>query len=497
MDWYMNTNGVFVTGIGVVCSAGLGTDELKDSMINGKSGVSKIDWFETRDLPSGNAGIINELRKNRKIIGLDLNVEFAISAIKQALKSSEITLDYLKSPRTALCLGTANSGISSLERAIKERDQKAYYQVPAHQLSDNTSKFFDIGGPSFTFTSACTAGSSAISFGFDLIESGGFDLVIAGGSDALSRAIFAGFHSLKSVSSTVCSPYDENIGLSLGEGAGIVILESRKSFEQRQKKPICRLLATGTSLDAYHVSAPDPNGSGVRRSINTSFEATSMEKKEVEYINTHGTGTTANDGSELAGIRSALHNKNVELIPVSSSKSYFGHTLGAAGAVELISTIVGLENKFVPSSLNHNRIRNGCEGFNIVTDGVRNSNAKTFLSTNSAFGGHNVAILGSFNKASRSIGNKSRKRRVFIAGTADIDLANEYQSNDDVSQPYEKYSSSKYSLKSEAPYLYKRRMSPITQYAIGATAKAQLDSGEILKTLKPEERGGYFATSIG
>jgi len=296
---------------------------------------------------------------------------------------------------------------------------------------------------------------------------------------------------LQSVAPVVCSPYDKKTGLSLGEGAGFLILEKEESAKNRCVNIIAQLLATGSSLDAYHATAPNPHGAGITRSFNKALNSGDIKPSSIEYINSHGTGTPANDGAELMGIKTALSPNDSLDIPISSSKSYFGHTLGAAGAIEFISSLVAIENGYLPSTLNGEEIREDCQGFNLVVNEMLKKEVTTFASTNSAFGGHNTTLI-----ASRELIKlpKVERRRVYISGFSEITEHEIKTANDKNTLAR---SEGEFQLKSVFPDLYRRRMSTIAQYAIGSAQLAFDDSELNLSELNKSELGAYFSTSLG
>ncbi|KXO12884.1 3-oxoacyl-[acyl-carrier-protein] synthase, KASII [Moritella sp. JT01] len=484
---------VVITGYGINCSAGENADDLFQNMMLNYSGIRAIDCFDTGDLPSNKAGTLASYRKRYQSVErkYDYSTLFAIDAINQALEMSNLSADDIANKRIALCVGNANSGMEMLEQAVNNNCAAKFGQYASHQQSDNIANHFGIKGPVFTFTSACTASSSAVGFAKQLLEQDLVDIVIAGGTDALALTIYAGFHSLQSVSPSICSPYDVKTGLSLGEGAGFLILEKKSYADTRQIETIAQLVGVGSSLDAYHATSPEPKGLGVCRSFQTALNNHGVNLKNIEYVNTHGTGTPANDSAELMGICRAVGVNNELNIPVSSSKSYFGHTLGAAGAIEFISTLITIRRGYLPSTLNHEEIREDCKGFNIIVNGLKKKKVTCFASTNSAFGGHNTTLIASM-EPRNTISDKSHK--VFILGFGKI-AQQQVSSNINGSETFS--FDGRFSLKFYQKSLYRRRMSTISQYAIGS-AYAAFRGCNIDKTYLTEETvGAYFGTSLG
>ncbi|ESP92178.1 beta-ketoacyl-[acyl-carrier-protein] synthase family protein [Pseudoalteromonas luteoviolacea] len=483
-----------ITGYGVISSCGDNAHELYHSMQSQRSGIASLNCFDVTGLSSDIAGIVRSIREkhqDERDALPDFSTLFAIKAIEEALESANISRETLAQKRVALCVGNANTGMEKLEDGIIENKLAALIEYPAHKQSDNIAKHFGILGPVLTFTSACTSSSSAMGFAKQLIDKGVVDLVIAGGTDALAKTIYAGFHSLQSVAPQVCSPYDVKMGLSLGEGAGFVILEPQTQASERGQKAIVQLAATASSLDAYHATAPEPCGAGVRRSFATAMAKSDVTVEDIDYINTHGTGTPANDGAELKGIFAALQPRAKNSLPVSSSKSYFGHTLGAAGAIEFISALVAIEQGEIPSTLNGDDIREDCQGHDIVVNGLRKHKVDCFAATNSAFGGHNTTLLARKLVSDIPV---AAEQKVYVLSHSNI--ANEVGYSSGSEQQALSYDK-EFSLKQFQPSLFRRRMSAIGQYSIGASYLAFSGADIDFSDSEKPPMGAYFGTTVG
>ncbi|KID58780.1 hypothetical protein JF50_02650 [Pseudoalteromonas luteoviolacea] len=485
---------VVITGYGVISSCGDNAQELYNSMQSQRSGVVPLSCFDVTGLPSDIAGIVRSVREKHQDKQTDLpdfSTLFAIEAIEEALSAANLSRHILVNKRVALCVGNANTGMEKLEQGIMENQHEGLVEYPAHKQSDNIAKHFGVLGPVLTFTSACTSSSSALGFAKQLLDNDVVDIVIAGGTDALAKTIYAGFHSLQSVAPEVCSPYDVKMGLSLGEGAGFLVLENYNHAEARNQPTIMQLAGTASSLDAYHATAPEPQGAGVRRSFETALRSSDVTPEDLDYVNTHGTGTPANDGAELKGIFAALNPQDKTSIPVSSSKSYFGHTLGAAGAIEFISALVAIEKGQLPSTLNGDDIREDCQGHHIVVNGLIDHNVACIGATNSAFGGHNTTMLA---RKSVTAIPKAEGKKVYILGHGSIAEQGGYSNGAD--QPLLSYEG-EFALKPFQSKLYRRRMSTIGQYAIGASYLAFSGADVDYSDAEKPPMGAYFGTTLG
>ncbi|MBQ4845089.1 beta-ketoacyl-[acyl-carrier-protein] synthase family protein [Pseudoalteromonas sp. MMG005] len=480
-----------VTGYGVLCSIGESTSSLHQAMVAGLSGVGDIERFSTDGLVNRKGALVKQVENisGNHFEHQDLATHFAIQAIEEALEQAHLTCEQLMNVRVALCLGNANCGQYSFLNGIRNHQPERCQFFPPHHITESVRSHFNILGPTITFTSACTASSSAIAHGKRLIESDEVDIVIAGGTDALAELVYGGFHSVQSLSNDVCSPYDDKTGLSLGEGAGFIVLESATHAHNRHVDIKYRILATGSSLDGFHATAPNPEGAGVTRSFKQALKYSAITAEQLEYINSHGTGTPANDGSELNGITNAIGQELAQRVPISSSKSYFGHTLGAAGAIEFISSAVAIDNGFLPATLNGENIRPDCQGYNLIINDVKQQNTAHFAVTNSAFGGHNTTLIVSKNNV-QSLPVPTH--RVFILGSAYLSDTTVLQSqSSEITLP------NPFVLKDHFPKLFQRRMTTVSQFALGATAYALQDCNRTFTESEFDSFGAYFACSLG
>ncbi|TMP30812.1 hypothetical protein CWB99_05615 [Pseudoalteromonas rubra] len=485
-----------ITGYGLESAIG-NNQTLFASMAAGHSGVRAQADFAQLQLESHHAALLNEFRTNHKARSdqFDFATLFAISAVEQALADAGLSLEQLADKRVALCFGNANSGTDILLEGMTQQDNEKIKQYPAYRQAANVHNHFNLNGPLFCFTSACTASSSAISFGRELLRDNKADIVLAGGSDSLARLVYAGFHSLRSVSAGVCSPYGVDTGLSLGEGAGFVVMETAEAAQQRAANILAQLRGSGSSLDAYHATAPEPEGRGVSRSLSMALADAGVSGTQIDYVNSHGTGTPANDGAELQGIRRALSGEQPMTAQVSSSKSYFGHALGAAGALELISVLAAQRHGCLPATLGVNDVREDCQGYALIRERLAERQVDWFASTNSAFGGHNTSLVLASGGVAHAPKAPASHQRVFIAAHTRID--SQIRTAADKTATSSGLDEAGFSLKAHFPTLYRRRMSCLSQYAIGAAEFALAASGLERETNDPTRCGGYFATALG
>src|SRR4030066_763773 len=310
----MNKRRVVVTGLGVVSSVGIGKDEFWKSIINGKSGISKITSFNTKELRCHYAGEIKnfipeDFIVKRKIQFLGRTSQLAIAASSLTLKDSRLSLRNISKERIGVFVGTT-MGERPLEESIdiwiKEGADKIskskILQSTPNNLSANIANYFRLQGPNYLIPTACAAGNYAIGYGFDLIKKGDIDYAVVGGSDSFSKVAFCGFHRLYAIAPEKCQPFDKNRkGMLVGEGAGILVLEAIESALERKANIYAEILGYGISCDAHHMTASHVEG--LEKVIRKALKEADIQKEEEDYINAHGTGTPGNDKIECTAIK--------------------------------------------------------------------------------------------------------------------------------------------------------------------------------------------------
>jgi 3-oxoacyl-[acyl-carrier-protein] synthase II len=275
------------------------------------------------------------------------------------------------------------------EAAVRFSDFSAFCCASS---ADHIGSKFNLYGPKTTFMTACSSGATAIGYARDLIRDGMATVVIAGGTEPLARTTYAAFNALKAVDPEYCKPFDKNRqGMSLGEGAGMMILESLPHARARGAAIHGEILGYGVSCDANHMTAPDPEASGAARCMQMALEDAGVDRGAVDYINAHGTATPANDRMETAGIK-RVFGQRAYGIPVSSTKSMIGHTLGAAGAIEAVASLLALSRGFIPPTVHSHRPDPACD-LDYVTEGARQATLGVVLSNSFAFGGNNTSLV--------------------------------------------------------------------------------------------------------
>ncbi len=330
---------VVVTGLGVVSSLGIGVEEFWKNLIVGKSGISEIESFDTSDYPVHKGGEVKNFKPEefidkRKIKHMGRASQMAIAATKLAIMDASMKRS--NHVGAAVLLGTTMGEIQLMEYFdetwVKMGDNKIDSKLipffSTNNLSVNIAISIDARGFNVVMPTACSSANYSIGYGFDLIRSGQVDTAFCGGTDSFSKVAFVGFNRLYAMAPEKCQPFDKNRkGMMLGEGSGVLLLESLEHAEKRGAKIYAEILGYGLSCDAHHMTQPSEDG--VVRCIEKALKESRISKDEVDYISAHGTGTRQNDKVECAAIKKVFGKKYKE-IPCSSIKSALGHTMGAA-----------------------------------------------------------------------------------------------------------------------------------------------------------------------
>lgn len=494
---------VAVTGIGLISALGSDVDQVAESMLAGVSGIERLTRFGPNVFAGSVAGQADAPLARwctpAEIQALDVAALFALATARSALADAGVAAG---DGVLGLGLGTCNGGIHSLESQwrLEDLDPEVIREYPFYRQAHAVADALELTGPVLTVNTACTAGATAIAWAYDVVASGTADAMLAGGSDPLSLVVFAGFHVLRALSPAPCMPYGEQLGLSLGEGAAMLVLEEWERARARGTPIYAELLGYGLSNDGYHATASDPEGRGVESAVRMALAGFEEGAGAVDYVNTHGTGTKANDVAELKGLRRGL-GARAEQIPMSSSKGYFGHTLGAAGALEIATTAVLVKQGRVPAIKPGPR-REGTEEMRLVVHPDDSWPVQTFLSTNSAFGGHNSAIVARVPPANPADGCVSQKRRggsrrVVIAGIGMVGALGPHQGNLVPALKRRWSTAEPFGLKAFLPSLYERRMNRLTQMSIAAAKLALDDAGWPVGEEFGAQTGVLYATARG
>lgn len=388
----MSETRVVVTGLGVMAANGRSAKSFAASLREGRSGVRTITRFDT-GWPFRQGAEV-DLEETEP--GLDRVSQLALAAARLAAEDSGFDRGEPEASRTGLCVGTSRGPALSLEALLRSSEAPErpalLEEIPFHSIARNVAWRLALGGPVSTVTMACVSSSVAIGRAFDTIRRGRASVMMAGGADSLTNLSFSGFSVLRAMTRTTCRPFDrDRDGLVLGEGAGMLVLEELEHARRRGARIYAELGGWGTAGDAYHATRPHPDGRGLASAMGAALRQARLCADDVDHVNLHGTGTQANDPSECQALRRVFGSR-WDRLPVNSLKPMIGHTLGAAGALELTGTILGMLGGFVPPTLNGVERDPTCN-VNVVRGEAREQSIDVVLSTKSAFGGGNVAIL--------------------------------------------------------------------------------------------------------
>ena len=406
------TDRVVVTGIGLVTPMGLDRKSTWDSLLEGKSGIDYISLFDAEGYESRIAGEVNEFdataalgRKEAK--RLDRFAQFACVAALEALEHANLNMEKEDADRVGVLIGSGVGGIITITDQHKILLQKgpkrvSPFLVPmmlGDMASGQVSMMIGAKGPNFSTVSACATGADSIGEALEMIRRGRADVVIAGGTEAAVCEIgVAGFNSCMALSTRnedpqgASRPFDSGRdGFVLGEGAGLIVLESLKHAEQRGANILAELSGYGASSDAHHVTQPHPEGEGAARAMKWAIEDAGIAPDKVDYINAHGTSTPLNDKYETIAMK-RMYGDHAYKLTISSTKSMTGHLLGAAGGIEAAFTVLAIKDGVVPPTINLDDPDPDCD-LNYVPNNAKKQTVNVAMSNSLGFGGHNSSLV--------------------------------------------------------------------------------------------------------
>lgn len=403
---------VVITGLGAITPVGIGTENFWQALIAGKSGIDRITRFDPSEYTTQIAGEVKEFDASQYIDKkeakrMDRCTQFAIAAAKMAFEDSGINFDQEDRGRMGTLIGTGIGGMDTLHDQFKTLFEKgpgriSPFFVPmmiANMPAGQTSITFGLQGPCTCVVTACATGTNAIGDAFKIIQRGDADVMVAGGTEAaISPTAVAGFCAMKAMSTRndepqkASRPFEKDrSGFVMGEGAGIVIMETLEHALARGAKIYAEIIGYGTNADAYHITAPAPEGAQAAKCMAMALNDAGIEPAAVDYINAHGTSTPLNDKNETMAIK-ALFGEHAKKLKVSSIKSMTGHLLGAAGGIEAIATVLTIVNGVIPPTINMENQDPELD-LDYVPNQAQEQVVNVALSNSFGFGGHNATIL--------------------------------------------------------------------------------------------------------
>ena len=404
-------NRVVITGMGAVTPIGNDTVSFWNSIKEGKCGVGNITAFDASEYKVSLAAEVKDFKYDefidkKEAKRMDKFCQFAMVAAGEAMKDSGIDLEKIDTERFGVIVGSGIGGIGTIEEqheklTTKGPNRVSPFLIPmiiGNMAAGNIAIKFGAKGICTSIVTACATGTHSIGDAFHKIRLGEADIILSGGAEAsITPLSIAGFASLTALSNSedplrASIPFDKDRdGFVMGEGAGIVVLESLEHAKKRNAKIYAEVVGYGATCDAYHMTSPSPNGEGGARAMKIAIKDAGITKSDVSYINAHGTSTPYNDKFETAAIK-AVFEEDAYKIPVSSTKSMTGHLLGAAGAVEAIVCAKALEESFIPATLGYKEADEECDLDYVPNEG-RKAELQYALSNSLGFGGHNATII--------------------------------------------------------------------------------------------------------
>lgn len=410
MEWMKRR--VVVTGLGLITPLGTGIQKTWEGICKGASGIDRITTFDTSESPVQIAGEVKDFNaedfiERKEIKKMDVFIQYALSAGSMAIEDAGLKITEANADRVGVIVGAGIGGIQTIERyhsILLQNGQRRIspFFIPmliTNLAAGQISMRFGARGPNSCVTTACAAGTHAIGDAFKIIQRGDADAMIAGGSEsAITQLTIAGFANMKALSSRndtpqkASRPFDmERDGFVIAEGAGIIVLEELEIALARRAKIYAEVIGYGMTADAYHMTAPDPEGRGVVNCMRMALRDADIAPKDVHYINAHGTSTPYNDSHETMAIK-RVFGEHAYQLAVSSTKSMTGHLLGAAGGVEAAFCALALSEGIIPPTINYEHPDPECD-LDYVPNHARHTDLENAVSNSFGFGGTNACIV--------------------------------------------------------------------------------------------------------
>lgn len=404
-------NRVVVTGVGVITPLGNTVEKFWNSLINGESGIDTVTKFDVSEFPTKVAAEVKDFEPTlyidkKEARRMDRFIQFAVASAKLALEDSQIDLSKVDLNRFGVIYGTGIGGIETFENQLKIMHEKGPGKVSpffipmmiANMAAGQIAITFGLKGINETIVNACASSTNAIGEAFKAIQRGDADLIVTGGTEAaITPMSFAGFCAMKAMSTNedpkkASRPFDLNRdGFVMGEGSASLILESLEHAQKRGAKIYAEIIGYGATDDAYHITAPAPEGEGAARAMEAALKDGKVSFDMIDYINAHGTSTEYNDKFETMAIKKVFKDHAYKLY-VSSIKSMLGHLLGAAGAIEAVATVLTIKNGIIPPTINYETPDPECD-LNYVPNEAIEKEVNYAISNSLGFGGHNGTLL--------------------------------------------------------------------------------------------------------
>lgn len=404
---------VVVTGLGAVTPIGIGKENFWSALIAGKNGIGKITRFDATGYTAQIAGEVLDFEPvqfidKKELKRMDRYTQFALAATKLAVEDANLDVAKIDGDRAGVFIGSGIGGMETLHNQYEKLFTKGASRISpffipmmiANMAAGNVAIAFGLRGACECIVTACASGTNAIGDAFYTIQRGEADIMFAGGSEAaISPAGVSGFAAMKALCADhnddpahASRPFDKNrSGFVMGEGAGIILLESLEHAKNRGAHIYAEIVGYGRNDDAYHITTPAPGGTTQAKCMKLALDDAGLKPEDVDYINAHGTSTQFNDKGETEAIKQ-LFGEHAYKIPVSSTKSMTGHMLGAAGGVEAIASVLSIENNIVHPTTNYETQDEGLD-LNYVPNVAQEHKVDVAISNSFGFGGHNACVV--------------------------------------------------------------------------------------------------------
>ncbi|MBU9713259.1 beta-ketoacyl-ACP synthase II [Evansella tamaricis] len=407
----MEKKRVVVTGIGAVTPLGNDAETTWNRLINGESGIDKLKKYEAGTFPTEVAGEATEFDPTvfidpKDVRKMDRFTQFAVASALMAVKDANLEISDKNAHRIGVWIGSGIGGMETFETQFRNYEKRGHRRVSPFfvpmmipdMASGQVSITLGAKGVNSCTVTACASGANSIGDAFKVIQRGDADVMVTGGAEApITEMAFAGFSSAKALSTNpdptkASRPFDKNRdGFVMGEGSGIIILESLESAVARGATIYAEIVGYGATGDAYHVTAPAPAGEGAVRAMRESLKDAGLSPEDVTYMNAHGTSTEYNDKYETLAAKTVF-GEHAQKLAISSTKSMTGHLLGAAGAVEAIFSVKAIQEGIIPPTMNLETPDPECD-LDYVPNKARHQEVNVVMSNSLGFGGHNVALI--------------------------------------------------------------------------------------------------------
>ena len=403
---------IVVTGMGIVSPLGNTIESFWNSLKGGISGIGSVTQFDTTDYACKIAGEVKDIDFNRccepkEANRTDRSILFALYAAKEAVADAAIDFTKVDTTRCATVLGSGIGGLRFLEvehekLVTRGPNRVSPFLIPMmipDMQAGRVSIEFGLKGPNYAVVSACASGAHAIGDSWMMLRCGMADMAVTGGAEAvISKTAFAGFCNMKAMSTRndnpqkASSPFDANRdGFVMGEGAGVIVLETLEHALARGAKIYCELVGYGATGDAYHLTSPAPNGEGAARCMAMALKTAGLTPADIDYINAHGTSTDYNDKFETMAMKTVFGDY-ARTVNISSTKSMTGHLLGASGAIEFVAAVKAVTTNIIPPTINYETPDPECD-LNYTPNVAVSKTVRAAMSNNFGFGGHNASLI--------------------------------------------------------------------------------------------------------